>query len=225
MEKTTMLFVIVLALFLLVICAIAGWRDGLIVKGYGFGLMGNIAVGIIGAVISGWLLPKMPILEILFTWFGMYSISVYIGTIAGWVTGLIMKWPNRGIRTEIIGAVIMVGMLGALVTELLLDDPELGRLFNRFGPIGISVIAGFAIAFSGAIVGWVICLIMKGPDRRIGAGIIYAVIAYLAPLLRFLIPLPSGWYEFVPPIISAVTGGGVILSLVVWLATPRPSLR
>jgi uncharacterized membrane protein YeaQ/YmgE (transglycosylase-associated protein family) len=32
-------------------------RLGLIVKGYGFGLVGSIVVGIIGAVLAGWLLP------------------------------------------------------------------------------------------------------------------------------------------------------------------------
>ena len=35
----------------LVIGAIAGWLAGLIMKGYGFGLIGNIVVGIIDAVI------------------------------------------------------------------------------------------------------------------------------------------------------------------------------
>jgi uncharacterized membrane protein YeaQ/YmgE (transglycosylase-associated protein family) len=29
----------------------------LIVKGYGFGLLGNIVVGIVGALIAGWLFP------------------------------------------------------------------------------------------------------------------------------------------------------------------------
>ena len=37
----------------LVIGAVAGWLAGLIVKGYGFGLVGNIVVGIIGAVLAG----------------------------------------------------------------------------------------------------------------------------------------------------------------------------
>ena len=45
----------------LIVGAIAGWLAGLIVKGYGFGLIGNIVVGIIGAVIAGWLLPKLGI--------------------------------------------------------------------------------------------------------------------------------------------------------------------
>jgi uncharacterized membrane protein YeaQ/YmgE (transglycosylase-associated protein family) len=41
----------------LLIGAIAGWLASLIVKGHGLGLAGNIAVGIVGAIIAGWLLP------------------------------------------------------------------------------------------------------------------------------------------------------------------------
>lgn len=36
--------------------AIAGWLAGLVVRGFGFGLVGNIIVGIIGAFLGGWLL-------------------------------------------------------------------------------------------------------------------------------------------------------------------------
>ncbi|HEX2802205.1 MAG TPA: GlsB/YeaQ/YmgE family stress response membrane protein [Phenylobacterium sp.] len=39
----------------LVIGAIAGWLAGTFVKGGGFGLIGDIVVGIIGAFIGGWL--------------------------------------------------------------------------------------------------------------------------------------------------------------------------
>jgi uncharacterized membrane protein YeaQ/YmgE (transglycosylase-associated protein family) len=42
-----------------VIGAIAGWLAGLIVRGAGFGLIGNIVVGIIGALVAGWLLPRL----------------------------------------------------------------------------------------------------------------------------------------------------------------------
>jgi uncharacterized membrane protein YeaQ/YmgE (transglycosylase-associated protein family) len=38
---------------------VAGWLAGLIVQGYGLGLIGNIAVGIAGAIIAGWLLPHL----------------------------------------------------------------------------------------------------------------------------------------------------------------------
>lgn len=36
-------------LVFIIIGAIAGWLAGLIVKGFGFGLVGNIVVGIVGA--------------------------------------------------------------------------------------------------------------------------------------------------------------------------------
>ena len=45
----------------LLIGAVAGWLAGLVVRGYGFGLIGNIAVGIVGALIAGWLFPRLGI--------------------------------------------------------------------------------------------------------------------------------------------------------------------
>ena len=43
----------------LVIGAIAGVLAGTVVKGGGFGLFGDIVVGIIGAFVGGWLLPQL----------------------------------------------------------------------------------------------------------------------------------------------------------------------
>ena len=43
----------------LVIGAVAGWLAGQIMKGGGFGLVGDIVVGIIGSVLAGWLLPRV----------------------------------------------------------------------------------------------------------------------------------------------------------------------
>ena len=43
----------------IVIGAIAGWLAGLLVKGYGFGLIGNIVIGILGAGIAGILAPRL----------------------------------------------------------------------------------------------------------------------------------------------------------------------
>ena len=39
----------------IVIGAVAGWLAGVLVKGGGLGLLGDIVVGIIGAFIGGWL--------------------------------------------------------------------------------------------------------------------------------------------------------------------------
>tara|TARA_R110002051_G_scaffold141534_1_gene214618 strand:+ start:402 stop:656 length:255 start_codon:yes stop_codon:yes gene_type:complete len=47
-----------LIIFLL-IGAVAGWLAGLIVKGFGFGIVGNIVVGIVGAFIAGYLFPAL----------------------------------------------------------------------------------------------------------------------------------------------------------------------
>lgn len=40
---------------ILIIGAIAGWLAGKIMKGRGFGLLGNIVIGIIGAFVGGFL--------------------------------------------------------------------------------------------------------------------------------------------------------------------------
>ncbi|MGB7102271.1 MAG: GlsB/YeaQ/YmgE family stress response membrane protein [Xanthobacteraceae bacterium] len=45
----------------LIVGAIAGWLAGMVVRGGGYGLIGDIIVGIIGAVIAGWLLPRLNI--------------------------------------------------------------------------------------------------------------------------------------------------------------------
>jgi uncharacterized membrane protein YeaQ/YmgE (transglycosylase-associated protein family) len=44
-----------------VIGAIAGWLAGLLVQGTGFGLVGDIVVGILGALIAGFLFPMLGI--------------------------------------------------------------------------------------------------------------------------------------------------------------------
>ncbi len=43
----------------LIVGGIGGWLAGLIVKGAGFGIIGNIVIGIIGAFLSSWLLPQL----------------------------------------------------------------------------------------------------------------------------------------------------------------------
>lgn len=43
----------------LIVGGIGGWLAGVIVKGAGFGIVGNIVIGIIGAFLSSWLLPQL----------------------------------------------------------------------------------------------------------------------------------------------------------------------
>jgi uncharacterized membrane protein YeaQ/YmgE (transglycosylase-associated protein family) len=72
----------------LVIGAVAGWLAGQIVRGAGFGLLGNIVVGIIGSLLASWLLPQL---------------GVSLG--AGWV---------RDIINATIGAVIILVILALI---------------------------------------------------------------------------------------------------------------
>ena len=72
-------------LIFLALGAVAGWLAGLIMKGGGFGLIVNIIVGIVGAVIGGWV----------FSFFGFES--------AGLLGSII---------TAVVGAVILLAVIG-----------------------------------------------------------------------------------------------------------------
>jgi uncharacterized membrane protein YeaQ/YmgE (transglycosylase-associated protein family) len=48
-------------LVILIVGLVAGWLAGKIVQGTGFGLVGDIAIGIVGAFIAAWLMPRLGI--------------------------------------------------------------------------------------------------------------------------------------------------------------------
>ena len=68
----------------LVIGAVAGWLAGVIMKGGGFGLVGDIIVGVVGSLIGGWL-------------FGLLGIA------AGGLIGSIIA--------AVVGAIILIAIL------------------------------------------------------------------------------------------------------------------
>jgi uncharacterized membrane protein YeaQ/YmgE (transglycosylase-associated protein family) len=72
----------------LVIGAVAGWLAGVVVKGGGFGLIGDIIVGIIGAFIGGW---------------GAGALGIHIGS--GWISSII---------TAAVGAILLLFILRAV---------------------------------------------------------------------------------------------------------------
>jgi uncharacterized membrane protein YeaQ/YmgE (transglycosylase-associated protein family) len=72
----------------LIIGAIAGWIAGALVRGGGFGLIGDIVIGNIGALIGGWLA-------------GALGITIGSGFIAS-------------IVTAVIGAVILLVIVRAI---------------------------------------------------------------------------------------------------------------
>jgi uncharacterized membrane protein YeaQ/YmgE (transglycosylase-associated protein family) len=67
-------------LIFLVIGALAGWLGGIVVKGYGLGLIGDIVVGVIGSFIGGWL----------FSYFHLVHGSGFIGNLIGATVGAIL---------------------------------------------------------------------------------------------------------------------------------------
>ena len=75
----------------LVIGAVAGWLAGLLMRGGGFGLLGNIVVGVIGAVFGGWL-------------FGVLGISL-----GGLVNGLV-----DSLITAVAGAAVLLFIVGLI---------------------------------------------------------------------------------------------------------------
>ena len=48
-------------LVILLVGVVAGWLAGQIMRGAGYGLVGDLVVGIIGAFIGDWLLPRLGI--------------------------------------------------------------------------------------------------------------------------------------------------------------------
>jgi uncharacterized membrane protein YeaQ/YmgE (transglycosylase-associated protein family) len=48
-------------LVILVVGIVAGWLAGKVVRGTGFGLIGDLVVGIAGAFVAAWLFPRLGI--------------------------------------------------------------------------------------------------------------------------------------------------------------------
>lgn len=63
----------------LIIGAVAGWLASMVIKGGGFGLLGNIIIGIIGAVVGGWLSTQIFNLPYAVTGLNLASILVATG--------------------------------------------------------------------------------------------------------------------------------------------------
>ena len=73
--------------------AVSGWIAGQIMKGGGFGTVGNIVVGIIGSFIGGWLAGQLGIVGAVV---GGFSIPSILTAVAGacvllFIIGLIKK--------------------------------------------------------------------------------------------------------------------------------------
>ncbi len=67
-------------LIILAIGAVSGWLAGFIRQGYGFGLLGNIVIGILGSFIGSWVFGEL----------GLSLGAGLIGTVARSVIGALI---------------------------------------------------------------------------------------------------------------------------------------
>ncbi len=67
-------------IIMLIVGAIAGWLAGQIVRGFGFGLIWNIVIGIVGAFIGVWLLTQL----------GFMPFAGFIGSIVNATIGAVI---------------------------------------------------------------------------------------------------------------------------------------
>lgn len=77
-------------LVILFVGIVAGWLAGKIVRGSGFGLLGNLVVGVVGAFLATLLFPRLGIKlgtgllsEILFSALGAIILLLIVGLIRG----------------------------------------------------------------------------------------------------------------------------------------------
>ena len=71
----------------IIIGLIAGWLGGKLMRGGGFGLLGNLVVGVLGAFVGGWV-------------FGLLGLSA-----GGWIGSIVMAT---------VGAVILLFVVGLI---------------------------------------------------------------------------------------------------------------
>jgi uncharacterized membrane protein YeaQ/YmgE (transglycosylase-associated protein family) len=93
-------------LVVLVVGLIAGWLAGQIVQGTGFGIVGDLLIGIGGAFIGGWLLPQLGlhlgsgiVLAVINATIGALLLLLVIRLVrggGGWHRGWGGNWGRRG---------------------------------------------------------------------------------------------------------------------------------
>ena len=67
-------------IIMLIVGAIAGWLAGQIVRGFGFGVLWNIIIGIVGAFIGVWLFRQL----------GFLPFSGFVGSIVNATIGAVI---------------------------------------------------------------------------------------------------------------------------------------
>ena len=75
-------------LYIIIVGAVAGWLGGLITQGKGFGILGNIVVGILGGLVGGWL----------FKLFNVQTNGFYGEIITAFVGAIVLIWLSKRLK-------------------------------------------------------------------------------------------------------------------------------
>ena len=124
-------------LVILIVGIVAGWLAGRVMEGGGFGLIGDLIVGLIGAFIGDWLLPRIGV------FLGALrgtAIGGFIGAMLGLALGTAFVRPAFGADAVVLGC----GVIGAFIGDWLL--PRIGV------HLGSGIISLILNAFIGAVV-------------------------------------------------------------------------
>jgi uncharacterized membrane protein YeaQ/YmgE (transglycosylase-associated protein family) len=96
---------------ILVVGIVAGWLAGQIVRGGGFGLIGDLIVGIIGAFIGDWLLPRLNI------HFGAGTVGLIVNATIG---AMYCSFSSGSLRAGVVSAA--AGEAGSVADRGSLSD-------------------------------------------------------------------------------------------------------
>ena len=89
-------------LVILLVGLVAGWLAGKIVRGAGFGLIGDPIIGVVGAFIGDWLLPQLGIAlgtglvpAIINATIGAVLLLLVVRLVSGGGWGMRRRWGSR----------------------------------------------------------------------------------------------------------------------------------
>ena len=69
---------------------VAGWLAGVIMKGGGYGVVGDIVVGVVGALIGGWLFTRMGVAS------GGLLGAIIVATVGAIILIFLLRLVKRG---------------------------------------------------------------------------------------------------------------------------------
>jgi len=72
-------------IYILVVGLIAGWSAGKIMKGKGFGLVGDLVVGVLGAIVGSWI----------FWQFGIWTYGILGSVVVALIGALLLLYALR----------------------------------------------------------------------------------------------------------------------------------